>query len=255
VICTGSQAEKRSVLYRAAVEEHGDISIREGDLVILSSRIIPGNEKQIYTMINNLSRLGAKVLYEKIRFVHASGHACRGELERMIRLVRPRFFMPIHGEYSFLKTHAEMAGDAGVGETLVAENGDIIEVAPDSISRVDRIHIAPYYVDGSVIGDYEDLHIDEKKRIGWNGVIAARLKLSRGKKKLKTSVELVPYGCYTMEGAFLKEIGELLKKQIEDLPAGASREMVGEIVESVIKGFFKRNAQKKPAVLKFIDES
>ena len=128
MITTGSQGEPMSALSRIAMDDHKQISIEPGDTVILSSRFIPGNERTISTLINHLYRRGAEVYHEKVSEVHVSGHASQEELKLMLNLVRPRFFIPVHGEYRHLVKHTQLAGKVGIPRErcVLAENGDVV---------------------------------------------------------------------------------------------------------------------------------
>lgn len=252
IFSTGSQAEKHSVLVRAGLKDHPQLEIKNDDLIILSSRIIPGNEKAIYRMINNLSKLGASVLYEKIAPVHATGHACRDEMKELLQLLRPRFFVPIHGEYSFLIKHGETAREWGVEKSLVAENGNVIKIG-DDIKIEDKIPLKMYFVDGPVVGDEMELHLDEKKKLGWRGTILTNVKIFRLKKGIKADITLSSYGCYTDGEKLLKDAEGFLKSRLEQLSVHTGKNEIEECIETSITDFFKRAIQKKPVVLKFVE--
>ncbi len=270
VICTGSQAEARSALYRAAQQDHPDLVIRPGDLVILSSRIIPGNERAIHRMINNLTRLGARVLHERVARVHGSGHACQEELKDLIRLVRPRSFIPIHGEYSFLRAHADLALQEGVPDCRVVENGHLVEVTADEVSVADRLPLTFHYVDGPLVGDASELRLDERRRIGWTGVLAARVVMrsarvgagrgSKGggghsKKPWRALVEVQGVGVPIVDPAQFETAAAEVVEELEDLPAEATRAQMEETVSGTLRAFFRRRMERKPHVMVFLNLS
>lgn len=253
IICTGSQSEPRSVLYRAALQDHPDLVIRPGDLVILSSRIIPGNERAISKMVNDLVRQGARVLHERNAPVHASGHAQQDELRELIRWLRPKTFVPIHGEYSFLEEHSELAAQEGVPDVRVIENGQMLNITRDSSTIGEKIPLRPHYVDGPLVGDADELRLDERRRIGWTGVVAARLTLERGRKHWKTTLELRSAGCPTNGDALLKEAQEYATQQLATLPLSATDRQIEEALVGALRAFFRRCLDRKPTVLPFVD--
>jgi ribonuclease J len=253
VLCTGSQAEPRSALYRASNADHPDLRIRPSDLVILSSRIIPGNEKPIARMINNLGRLGATVIHERVAKVHGSGHAYREELRELLELVRPRTFVPVHGEYAFLRAHAALAEECGVEEVRVLENGHLLEVGPTDSTVLEQIPLTFHYVDGPLIGDAGELRLDERKRIAWTGVVAAHVKAHRGRKRWTVHVDVQAVGCPTIEDGLLNDVAEHAADALADLPIEASRKELESTLVASIRAFFRRRMDRKPTVMPFVE--
>ena len=253
VICTGSQAEPRSALLRVSRQDHPDLKIREGDTVVLSSRIIPGNERPIHRMMNDLARLGAKVINERMAPVHASGHACQDELRSMIELTRPRAFIPIHGEYSFLEAHAAIATAASVPEVKVIENGQVVEVTKDRIEVGERTSLNHHYVDGPLVGDREELHLDERRKVGWTGVVAARLKAEWGRKRWRVDLEVQTVAMPTLGGALLDEAAAYAAEQVSSLPREATQAQFEETLAASLRAFFRRRLEHKPSVMTFVD--
>src|SRR5205085_3216610 len=148
LICTGSQGEPRAALTRIAREDHPHIVLETGDVVIFSSRIIPGNEKSINRLQNALVRLGVEIITEEDHFVHVSGHPARDELVRMYQMVRPRIAVPVHGEARHLIAHAELASECQVQQPLVIQNGDMVRLAPSGASVVDEVPVGRLASDG-----------------------------------------------------------------------------------------------------------
>lgn len=268
VICTGSQAEARSALYRASQQDHPDLAIRPGDLVILSSRIIPGNERPIHRMVNHLTRLGARVLHERVARVHGSGHACQEELKDLIRMVRPASFIPIHGEYFFLRAHADLALAEGVPDVRVVENGHVVEVTKDEVTVVDRLPLTFHYVDGPLVGDASELRLDERRRIGWTGVLAARVvmrgarvgtgrggKAGRRRKPWHALVEVQGVGVPLVDPNQYEAAAAEVVEELEELPAEATRAQMEETVSGTLRAFFRRRMERKPHVLVFLNLS
>lgn len=256
IVCTGSQAEARAVLFRASTNDHPALRIREGDLVIMSSKIIPGNERPIHRMINNLTRLGARVLNEKTAPIHASGHACRDELREVIQLVRPQTFVPVHGEYAFLRAHADIAASENVPDIRVIENGDVLELDHQGATLVDHLDLTYQYVDGPLVGDAGELRLSERRRMGWTGVVAARLKRvkARGRKR-RYRVDLQTVGCPLDEDDLLKAASRHAVVEVEKLPRDAGRKSVEETLVRSLRAFFRRRLERKPSIMAFVDLS
>jgi len=252
ILCTGSQAEPRSALVRASLQDHENLRIHAGDLVVLSSRIIPGNEKAIFRMVNNLARLGATVLHERVADVHASGHACREEERQMIRLLRPKAFIPIHGEYAFMKAHHELALEEGVQDSILVENGHLIEVTKHGIEVLEHMPLNHHYVDGPVIGDEEEMKLDERKKMAWQGVVAVWVSIEKKKKRLGARCNIKTLGIPILEKKMLDELEIHLCEEIEDMPLFVHKKQIEETIEGCIRGFFRRKIDKKPFVLSFI---
>ena len=181
IICTGSQGEPTSALTRIANQDHRFVRIQAGDTVILSATPVPGNEKMVNRTINNLFRQGAEVLYQAIANVHVSGHAAQEELKLMLSLVRPKFFMPVHGEYRQLVLHAKLAYAMGIPEDhiVVAEDGDIIEVSKDSISVADHVSNGNVFVDGLSVGDVGQIVLRDRKVLSQDGILMAILTVDK----------------------------------------------------------------------------
>jgi ribonuclease J len=183
VISTGSQGEPMAALSRMAVGEYRQFSITAGDLVILSASPIPGNEKMVMQVINNLFKLGAEVIYEKLAEVHVSGHARQEELKLMHTLVKPKYFIPVHGEYRMLKHHAELAQTLGMPEenTLIASTGSIIELGKDSCREIGKAPSGVTLVDGLGVGDVGNIVLRDRKHLSEDGIFIVVVTMSKGK--------------------------------------------------------------------------
>ncbi len=249
VACTGSQAEPRSVLVRVGKGEHSGLRVGAADLVIFSSRVIPGNERPIYRLVNDLMRLGARcVLPHAGNGVHASGHAKREELSEVISLLRPRHFVPVHGEYAFLRAHADLAAELGVEDVHVVEDGAVLGVAGDDVAEISRVEAEPFYNDGARVGTAEALHLAEKTRLAWNGVVVARLARGkpRGGRRLRLSLE--SSGLVTDDGALLDAAVGFVEGCLEDLPPGMSEDALRGEVRILVRRFFRKELGRKPTV-------
>lgn len=196
LMCTGSQGEPRSIMGRLANGTNRMFDVRKGDTIVLSSHPIPGNEESVYRTINNLFRRGANVIYESIAPVHVSGHASQEEIKMLIQLVRPKYLIPIHGELRMLKQHAKLAQDMGMPEenTLVVENGQIIEFEDGEIKLGERIPGGYIFVDGSGVGDVDRNIVQERDSLGRNGVILVNLNVDQKTGRLSGKPEIITRG-------------------------------------------------------------
>src|SRR5262249_17852506 len=199
VMISGTQGEPMSALSRAAVDNHKHAKIERGDTVVLSSRIIPGNEKAIYRMIDHLFRREAHVIYEDGSFppVHVSGHASQEELKLIINLVKPQYFIPVHGEYRQLKLHAELAGamHGSVGQVLMIESGDILEFDELGARKTGRVAVGRICIDSNSMGDVvEDLVIRDRRHLSEDGIVLPIIAINKLTGKVETSPEIVMRG-------------------------------------------------------------
>jgi len=171
--CTGSQGEPTSALVRIANKDHRDISVIEGDTVIISATPIPGNELGVGRTIDNLMRQGATVLYDRISTVHVHGHASQEELKMMLNLVRPRYFVPVHGEYRHLMAHAQLAQDVGVAQSgiFVLEDGDVLELSEDGARMEEKVSARRIYVDGANRRDHRSQVFRQRRTLSKDGVV------------------------------------------------------------------------------------
>ena len=172
-LCTGSQGEPLSALTRIAYGDHPALKVEPGDTVIISAKPVPGNELRVHDSINQLARAGAEVLHEEIAPVHVSGHACQEELRTMLSLIRPRYVMPIHGEYRMLAAHAKLAREAGVPDEriILADNGSVVELARGGARLVDQVEAGITFVDGLRVGDIQDVALRDRRRLADDGVL------------------------------------------------------------------------------------
>jgi ribonuclease J len=172
-LCTGSQGEPMSALTRIAYGDHPALTVEPGDTVIISAKPVPGNELRVHDSINQLARAGAEVLHEEIAPVHVSGHACQEELRTMLSLLRPRYVMPIHGEFRMLAAHAKLAREAGVPDDriILADNGSVVELARGGARLVGQVDAGVTFVDGLRVGDVQDVALRDRRRLADDGVL------------------------------------------------------------------------------------
>lgn len=197
MLTTGSQGEPMSALSRMAFNDHKKLKIKPGDTIVLSSRFIPGNERTIQNIINNLYRQGAEVIHEQVRDIHVSGHAYREELKAMINAVRPRYFIPIHGEYRHLVKHRHLAMTMGIPSQncFLAENGDVISFQGDGKASVEeRIETGRVFVDGKGVGDVAGIVLRDRRHLSEDGLVIASLVLNHETKEILSGPDILSRG-------------------------------------------------------------
>ena len=168
-LCTGSQGETRAALSRIAYGDHPDVVLHEGDTVIFSSRVIPGNEIAIYDLQNQLAHMGVRIITDRDHFVHVSGHPCRDELAQMYQWVRPQIAVPVHGEARHLLEHAAVAKELQVPDTVVPTNGSMIRLAPDGPDMIDDVPTGRLFLDGQILVDEDESHLRERRKMAFAG--------------------------------------------------------------------------------------
>lgn len=256
ILSTGSQAELGSTLTRVGLGEHKDLQLQKEDLVILSSRYIPGNEKAIGKMINNLFRQGADVLYESVRDIHVSGHASRPELKKMLELVKPHYFVPIHGEYRHLVHHAKLASETGVSakNTLIAENGHILEFNSTGASIAGQIEETRVLVEGRGGQDISKLVLKARRQMGETGVLFSLIIRNAKTQKIIAGPEMISKGLAieNQEAELLDAAKKLVRKVVTDYPVLPSDTDLQETIRIELRRFFNQNIGKKPVVLPII---
>ncbi len=233
IISTGSQGEPMSALTRMANGEDKSVVITDSDVVAISSQPIPGNEKAVYTLINNLYRRGAKVLYGSLEQLHVSGHACQDELKTMLTLVNPTYFVPVHGEYRHLKKHEELALSLGIDKKniLLADIGTRIAVKKKSIQFIDSVEAGEVYVDGN--SSVDSLVIRDRKQLSSDGVLIALLNIDVENRAL-VSIDILTRGV-----VFDDEFLEKMKSVIDDVFASSSYK------DENSRGGLKNNIKRK----------
>lgn len=178
-LCTGSQGEDRAALSRIARDEHPELVLNEGDTVIFSSKIIPGNERPIYALMNALTEQGVTVITEGDAYIHVSGHPCRDELKDMYRMIRPQIAIPVHGESRHLAEHGIFAREQGVPQSIVPRNGDLIRLAPGKPSKVDEVPSGRLYLDGKILLAEGDTALRERQKLAEEGVIVISVAIDK----------------------------------------------------------------------------
>jgi len=259
ILSTGSQGEPNSALALMAAGEHKYVRIERGDLVVISARVIPGNERTVGRVINALYRLGAEVLYDDNAFVHVSGHASQEDLKRMLALTRPRYFVPVHGEYRHLLGHARLAAAAGLpaDHIFLIEDGAGLEATPTSARVVEGFPADRVLVDGKGIGDVGAVVLRDRQILNEDGVIAVSLAVD-AKGALVAGPEIATRGViYVKENEALLEalraaVIAALAERASDEPS--DREAIGARVRLAVRQFVNQRLQRKPVVLPMILE-
>ncbi len=260
IVTTGSQGEPMSALARMASGNHRQIKITEGDTVILSSKFIPGNEKAIANIINRLYKRGANVIYEKISAIHVSGHAFREELKTMIRMTRPNYFIPIHGEYRHLILHARLAEEMGIPKdhVIIAENGQIIEFDESGIRVEDEVITGRVLVDGKGIGDVGRSVLKERRVLSEEGLVVVKMAFDEETGIIIHGPEIDSRGFVfeTETGHLLDDAICVILEVVEEIsPDEIHRvDTIRERVQKALRQYFYFTIGRRPVILAYIIE-
>ena len=260
-LTTGSQGEPLSALHRVALNDHKTIKIDQGDTVILSSKFIPGNEKTISNLINHLYRRGAEVHYEKVSEIHVSGHASQEELKIMLQLTRPRYFVPIHGEYRHLVRHRRLAQDVGIPEEncFILDDGDVLELTANSAQKTTPVQVGRVFVDGKGVGDVGDIVIRDRRHLSEDGIVLVVMTIHQQSGELVAGPDLISRGFMGVEES--EEVLAHAKKVVLETLNGMNRETrtdpaeLKEEVRKALRRFFRKKLERRPVVLPYIIEA
>jgi ribonuclease J len=248
-------------LHRVALDDHKTIKVETGDTVILSSKFIPGNEKTIANLINHLYRRGAEVHYEKVSEIHVSGHASQDELKTMLQLTRPRYFVPIHGEYRHLVRHRRLAQEVGVPteNCFILEDGDVLELTANSAQKTKPIQVGRVFVDGKGVGDVGDVVIRDRRHLSEGGMVLAVMAIHQQSGELVAGPELISRGFMLPEES--EEVLESAKTEVLATLNQMNRETradpaeLKEEVRKALRRFFRKRLERHPVVLPYIIET
>ncbi|HEX3641456.1 MAG TPA: ribonuclease J, partial [Ktedonobacteraceae bacterium] len=260
IICTGSQGEPTSALTRIANQDHRLISIKPGDTVILSATPVPGNEKSVHRTINSLFRQGADVLYQGISNVHVSGHGAQEELKLMLSLVRPKFFVPVHGEYRQLILHAKLASSLGIPQEniVVAEDGDMIEVTPDAIKLAGHTASGNVFVDGLSVGDVGQIVLRDRRALSKDGILIAVLTIDK-----ETGQPIAGPDIVTRGFVYVRDSEELLAEAREHVLASfhsvnghssSDWSFIKDKIKHTLSEFLYQRTHRSPMILPVVME-
>lgn len=262
ILTTGAQGEDVSALTRMALGDHPQITVKKGDTIVLSSSPIPGNERSVYSVINNLVRTGAHVIFNQVMDVHTSGHAQREDLKLMINLVKPRYLVPVHGELYMRKAHAEIGNELGMPEkqTVVVENGAILEIMNGEMRVSKQTAIVNYImIDGKGVGDIGAQIIMERQVMSENGVLAVLFTVKADTKALVRDPEVITRGFIYMSESeeIVKEAVSAARRSYEEITARMKEWKRGDI-KNFVRGALDRFTHKKidrhPLILPIIIE-
>ncbi|WP_026475823.1 ribonuclease J [Alkaliphilus transvaalensis] len=260
IITTGSQGEPMAALSRMASSEHKKLEIQQGDLVVFSSTPIPGNEKGVSRVINQLFEKGADVIYESLAEVHVSGHACQEELKLMHRLVKPKYFIPAHGEYKHLLKHAKLAEDLGMPRENIftVSNGSIVEFTKDSAKVNGTVPAGRVLVDGLGVGDVGNIVLRDRKHLAEDGLMVVVVTIARETGKIVAGPDIISRGfVYVRESEVLMvEAKDVVKKALETCQQNNSREwsVLKNAIRDGLKDFLWEKTKRRPMILPVIME-
>ena len=255
ILATGSQGEPMAALSRMAVNEFKGIQVEEDDMVILSARVIPGNEKLISNLVNHFYRRGARVYDSRSAPVHTSGHGLRDDLKLMINLTRPHFFIPIHGEFRQLKNHAALAQDQGIPQNnvLIIENGDNLQLTPDSARVTDKVNVGRRFIDEGRLGQVHEMVLRDRRFLSEDGFLVVVLRVDRLTGDLIGEPELVSRGFVLTDTSteLLEATQEEISTIVRETPIEEKQdqELFNEILRKGLKRFLRKQTGKRPIIL------
>jgi len=262
ILTTGSQGEEAAALSRIARGEHKNIQIKPGDTVVLSASPIPGNERSIAAVMNDLTRQGAHVLYQKILDVHTSGHARQEDLKLMISLTRPRNFMPIHGERFMLAAHADLACGVGVKKenVFIVENGEVLELTASGARRLaEKLPIGLVFVDGLGVGDVGEVVLRDRQVMSQDGMFVIICTVERRSGRLISPPDIISRGFIYMKGSedLIREVKHEVRKVVETKdhkPHEANWAYIRNQIRDQIGEFLFQRTERRPMILPVVIE-
>jgi ribonuclease J len=256
MLLTGSQGEPRAALARAALDERPRIELAQGDIVVFSARAIPGNEADINRIINALVTRGVRVITDRDRLVHVSGHPRRDEMREMYAWLRPQIAIPVHGEPMHLAAHADLARDLGVPVVIETKDGAMIRLAPDPVEQVDQIDLNRLYKDGRLIGDLEAVGVAERRRVSFAGHVTVAVVMdARGELATDPDLELLGVPRSDIAGRALEEVAmDAVLDTIGSVPRPLRRdpEALAEAIRRAVRGAIAQAWGKKPICTVFV---
>lgn len=260
ILTTGSQGEPMSALTRMAMHDHRQISISPGDTVIISASPIPGNEKAVARNIDMLFKLGAKVIYESISGMHVSGHASQEELKLMLSMVKPKYFIPVHGEYRMLMKHAELAEQLGIprDNIIVAEIGSVIEFTHQGVKMADKVPSGRILIDGLGVGDVGNIVLRDRKQLSQDGILIIVITLSGATGAVIAGPDVVTRGfVYVRESeTMLNEIRDIARKTMLRCEQNNIREWAAlkNQIRDVLSKYLYEKTKRRPMIIPILQE-
>jgi ribonuclease J len=260
VVVTGSQGEPMAALPRMASDEHRTLDIRKGDTVVFSSTPIPGNEKLVGKVMNLLYDRGAEVIYDKLYDVHTSGHACQEELKLMHRLVKPKYFIPVHGEVRHLRQHGLLAEELGMPKEniFVGETGDIMEFSEESAKVTGKITSGQVLVDGLGVGDVGNIVLRDRKHLAEDGLMIVVVTIKRENRKVMAGPDIISRGfVYVRESeSLMSDAKDVVSKALENCEKQNAKEwsVIKGAIRDQLKTFLYEKTKRRPMILPIIME-
>lgn len=260
LLISGTQGEPMSALSRAAVDNHKFAKVDPGDTVLFSSRVIPGNEKAIYRVIDHLERRDARVIYDDHTngLIHVSGHGSQEELRLMINLVQPKYFVPVHGDYRHLKRHAELAAATGVPEkVLLLEDGDVLTIDRESAQKTGKVTTGRVCIDNNSTADVvEDTVIRDRKQLGGDGVFLPIIAINRSSGEVEGLPEITTRGFVADDPELLRNARDIVVRTLEQSSMEERRDygVMKDKIRGDLKRFLQKNANRRPLIMPIILE-
>jgi len=256
-VTTGSQGEPTSALVRMANRAHPNVNIHSGDTIVISATPIPGNEAVVNRTVDNLFKQGARVLYDKVAQVHVHGHGSQEELKLLLTLVKPKFFMPIHGEYRHLSLHAKLAESVGIPKdnTFVLEDGDILELTAQSARKDGKVSSGNVYVDGLSVGDIGGVVLRNRRMLSKDGIVVAIIAVNRQTGKLVGRPDIVTRGFVDTREfkELIDESRDLLAKVLDhSSPRATEWSFINAKVRDTLDKFYYERIKLRPMILPFM---
>jgi ribonuclease J len=256
-VTTGSQGEPTSALVRMANRDHRQVHIQHGDTIILSATPIPGNEAVVNRTVDKLFKQGAQVVYSKLAQVHVHGHGSQEELKLLLNLVKPRYFMPFHGEYRHLSLHAKLAQTVGIAKEniFVMEDGDILEINPQSAKVNGKVSAGNVYVDGLSVGDIDSVVLRNRRMLSKDGIVVAIIAINRQTGKIVGRPDIVTRGFVDTRKFkdIIEESRDLLAKTLDHTSAGnAEWSYINNKVKDALEKFYYERTKRRPMILPFM---
>jgi ribonuclease J len=252
LVSTGSQGEPLSALGRMARGDHHQVTIEAGDTVVLASSLVPGNETAVYKVINGLSRLGATVVHKETARVHVSGHAPAGELRTLLNVAKPRYLMPVHGEWRHLRAHAKLAEETGMAadRVLLAEDGVVIDLVDGKATIVGSVPIGNVYVDGLNVGDVGEESLQARRILGDEGFVALTVVVEPSTRTIVRPVHLSTKGFSDDPSAFdevLRLVEDNLRRALQDDDVDAHR--MSQIIRRTVGKWVSDKHRRRPMII------
>ena len=260
ILCTGTQGEPMAALSRIAKNMHKHIKIKEGDTVIISATPIPGNEKAVSNNINNLLKYDAEVVFKKIAGIHVSGHGSKDEQKLMLNLIRPKYFMPVHGEHKMLKAHKDTAIETGVpkNNVIIAQNGSKVEVTKSAVKIKGKVNAGSTLVDGLGVGDIGNIVLKDRQQLSQDGVVVIVFTLSKETGKIIVGPDIVTRGfVYSKESDdIIKEAIDTIKQKLDSIDSNSMKDwaVLKNTTRDIASKYFYNKTKRNPVVLPIIME-